>query len=115
MYSNFVHDSTTSVTGALIAGSSAGLVAKTIVYPFDLVRKRLQIQGFQHGRKGFGIFFHCEGMLDCFALTYKREGVNGLFKGLVPSQVKAAATTALHFTIYEQTLVLMQYLKQKHQ
>ena len=115
MYSNFVHDASTSVTGAMIAGSSAGLVAKTLVYPFDLVRKRLQIQGFQHGRKGFGVFFHCSGMIHCFMLTMKREGINGLFKGLVPSQVKAAATTALHFTVYEQTLVLMQYLKKKNQ
>ena len=115
MYVKIADDSTTSVTGAMIAGSFAGLTAKTLVYPLDLVRKRLQIQGFEHGRKGFGIFFYCTGMLDCLLLTVQREGVNGLFKGLVPSQVKATATTALHFTIYEQTLILFQFLKQKDQ
>lgn len=98
----------------MMAGSLAGLAAKTIIYPFDLIRKRLQIQGFQHGRKGFGVFFQCTGMKDCVIITIKREGINGLFKGLVPSQVKAVVTTALHFTIYEQTLVFMQLLKEKY-
>jgi hypothetical protein len=43
-----------SGTGSLLCGSLAGVCAKTFVYPFDVARKRLQIQGFQHGRVGFG-------------------------------------------------------------
>lgn len=38
----------------LVAGFLAGLCAKAVCYPFDLCRKRLQIQGFQDVRKGFG-------------------------------------------------------------
>lgn len=96
---------------SMLSGSAAGLIAKTIVYPFDLARKRLQIQGFQHGRKGFGKFFQCNGLLDCLRVTVKEEGVKGLFKGLVPSQVKAATTSALHFTAYEQVLLLLKMLR----
>ena len=88
----------------MVAGCLEGLVAKTIVYPLDLARKRLQIQGFEHGRKGFGGFFRCNGLLDCLILTTKQEGLPGLFKGLGPSQWKAALMTALHFTFYEQAL-----------
>lgn len=95
----------------MLSGSIAGLIAKTIVYPFDLARKRLQIQGFKHGRKGFGKFFQCNGLLDCLRLTIKEEGVQGLFKGLLPSQVKAATTSALHFTAYEQVLLLLKMLR----
>jgi hypothetical protein len=43
-----------SGTGSLLCGSVAGICAKTFVYPLDVARKRLQIQGFQHGRIGFG-------------------------------------------------------------
>ncbi|XP_043280917.1 mitochondrial thiamine pyrophosphate carrier-like [Venturia canescens] len=102
----------TNITSSMIAGSSAGLAAKTLVYPFDLARKRLQIQGFEHGRKGFGQFFTCHGLIDCAVQTFRNEGFCGLFKGLVPSQIKAAATTALHFTVYEQTLLLLQKMRE---
>ncbi|XP_029658915.1 mitochondrial thiamine pyrophosphate carrier-like [Formica exsecta] len=100
----------TNFYNSMLSGSAAGFIAKTIVYPFDLARKRLQIQGFQHGRKGFGKFFQCNGLLDCLRVTLKEEGVQGLFKGLVPSQIKAAITSALHFTVYEQVLLLLRIL-----
>ncbi|XP_058809047.1 mitochondrial thiamine pyrophosphate carrier [Phymastichus coffea] len=101
------HHKKIGIINTLVAGCLAGLVAKTIVYPLDLARKRLQIQGFEHGRKGFGNFFKCNGLVDCLVLTAKQEGVPGLFKGLGPSQFKAALMTALHFTFYEQTLYLI--------
>lgn len=96
----------------MISGSIAGLIAKTIIYPMDLARKRLQIQGFEYGRKEFGKFFKCKGLIDCLRVTIKDEGVKGLFKGLLPSQLKAAATTALHFTFYEQALLILKHIWQ---
>lgn len=108
MYSN---ETTNNFYISMISGSAAGLLAKTVVYPFDLTRKRLQIQGFKHGRVGFGTFFECTGFVDCLKVTVKKEGVKGLFKGIVPSQLKAAVTTALHFTAYEQSLVAIEGLR----
>ncbi|XP_011504841.1 PREDICTED: mitochondrial thiamine pyrophosphate carrier [Ceratosolen solmsi marchali] len=93
-----------SVINSLIAGCLTGLLAKSIVYPLDLVKKRLQIQGFQKSRIGFGEFFLCNSLRSCLVLTVKKEGIQGLFKGLVPSLFKAALSTALHFTVYEQIL-----------
>ncbi|PSN43916.1 Mitochondrial thiamine pyrophosphate carrier [Blattella germanica] len=92
-----------SGVGSLVCGSLSGICAKTAVYPFDLARKRLQIQGFQHARKGFGKPFICHGLIECLVTTIREEKMIGLFKGLWPSLLKAAVTTALHFYIYEQT------------
>ncbi|CAK9814545.1 Mitochondrial thiamine pyrophosphate carrier [Anthophora plagiata] len=111
MYKKYYNESNVSFYNSTISGSLSGLLAKTAIYPFDLSRKRLQIQGFKHGRQGFGSFFECVGLIDCLRLTFKVEGVRGLFKGLVPSQLKATATTGLHFTVYEQSLAFLKTLR----
>lgn len=111
MYKKCYNEADIKFSNSMISGSTAGLLAKTIIYPFDLSRKRLQIQGFQSGRKSFGSFFECNGFIDCLKVTIKKEGVKGLFKGLIPSQLKASMTTALHFTIYEQSLIALKVLR----
>lgn len=107
VYNNCFTDGAYSIYGSLVAGGGAGLIAKTIVYPADLARKRLQIQGFEQGRYGFGEFFTCRGLYNCIWKTTKKEGLPGLFKGLIPSQLKAALTTALHFAVYEQAMIFL--------
>lgn len=86
----------------LIAGSLAGFVAKTAIYPFDLVKKRMQIQGFQQHRTGFGRQMYCTGLLDCVKLTIVEEGFLALFKGYLPSIYKAVMVSALHFAVYDE-------------
>uniref|UniRef100_A0A915JBG4 Mitochondrial thiamine pyrophosphate carrier n=1 Tax=Romanomermis culicivorax TaxID=13658 RepID=A0A915JBG4_ROMCU len=49
--------STRFSVGALrsfVCGSAAGLAAKTLTYPLDLLKKRLQIVGFEMARQQFG-------------------------------------------------------------
>nr|XP_033335037.1 mitochondrial thiamine pyrophosphate carrier-like isoform X1 [Megalopta genalis] len=112
--SNETSNKNISFYNSMISGSMAGLLAKTAVYPLDLSRKRLQIQGFQHARRDFGSSFYCTGFLDCLRQTVKVEGLRGLFKGLAPSQLKAAATAALHFTTYEQSLMLIKAVRKSY-
>lgn len=42
------------IYGTLSCGSLAGICSKFMIYPLDVAKKRLQIQGFESSRKGFG-------------------------------------------------------------
>lgn len=86
----------------LIVGGLTGACAKFIVYPLDLSKKRLQVQGFGQHRKSFGKHFVCNGLLDCLAMTAKHEGIQALYKGIYPTLLKSGATTALHFVFYDE-------------
>lgn len=101
IYKSMVGHTDTLFGSSVFAGGMAGLCAKTSIYPFDLMKKRMQIQGIQHYRTDYGETFVCNGMIDCFRRTIAHEGFTGIFKGLSPSLLKAVCTSAMHFTTYE--------------
>ncbi|CAH2091403.1 unnamed protein product [Euphydryas editha] len=91
-----------SVIANLLAGGIAGMVSKTAIYPFDVIKKRLQIQGFQEHRKFFGRQMYCNGTVHCVKLTISEEGFLALYKGYEPSLLKAVIVSALHFAVYDE-------------
>ncbi|KAM7372087.1 hypothetical protein PAMP_009282 [Pampus punctatissimus] len=97
----------------LVCGSGAGMISKTITYPFDLFKKRLQVGGFEEARVHFGQVRRYRGLVDCVIQIAKEEGIRGFFKGLSPSLLKAALSTGLTFFWYEFILDAMRNLKEK--
>lgn len=93
-------------TELFFCGGLAGLCTKLLVYPLDLAKKRLQIQGFSHNRQTFGKHFVAHHLLQCFYQVLRHEGFRGLYKGLNPSLLKAAVTSSFYFAIYDQLLVM---------
>ncbi|MBN3314177.1 TPC protein, partial [Atractosteus spatula] len=85
----------------LVCGGCAGVISKTITYPFDLFKKRLQVRGFEEARIPFGQVRSYQGFVDCMAKIAQEEGLRGFFKGLSPSLIKAAMSTGFTFFWYE--------------
>ncbi|XP_005998293.1 mitochondrial thiamine pyrophosphate carrier [Latimeria chalumnae] len=85
----------------LVCGSCAGVISKTLTYPFDLFKKRLQVGGFEQARAAFGQVRTYKGFVNCVTQISKEEGLQGFFKGLSPSLVKAAFSTGFTFFWYE--------------
>lgn len=98
---------------SLLCGSGAGMISKTITYPFDLFKKRLQVGGFEEARLHFGQVRTYKGLLDCMVQIAREEGPQGFFKGLSPSLLKAALSTGFTFFWYEFFLDLLRDLKER--
>ena len=89
---------------SLVCGGLAGLTSKTITLPLDIVKKRLQVQGFEVARQQFGRVTRLTGISDAFRKIFIHEGVTGFYKGAMPGMMKAIVGTSLSFYVYEYTL-----------
>ncbi|KAK6463535.1 mitochondrial carrier domain-containing protein [Scheffersomyces coipomensis] len=79
----------------LSLGALSGTFGATLVYPINLLRTRLQAQGtFAHP-------YTYNGFQDVLKQTIQREGLPGLFKGLVPNLAKAAPAISITYYMYE--------------
>ncbi|XP_028515973.1 mitochondrial thiamine pyrophosphate carrier [Exaiptasia diaphana] len=95
---------------SLFCGAVSGMISKGIILPIDIVKKRIQVQGFQEARANFGKVPEYTGLVDCVQSIMKYEGIAGLFKGLAPSTIKAGVSLGITFCAYEQCLHLMRHL-----
>ncbi|KZT58822.1 putative mitochondrial deoxynucleotide carrier protein [Calocera cornea HHB12733] len=87
-----------------LAGGFASTVAKTGVFPLDLIRKRLQVQGPTRDRylqKDIEVYHGMRAIV-------QREGMRGLYRGLGVSLVKAAPSSAITMWCYEVVLRALQ-------
>ncbi|KAJ1648911.1 mitochondrial thiamine pyrophosphate transporter [Dispira simplex] len=87
----------------IICGGIAGTVGKLGVFPLDVVRKRLQVQG--PSRKLFArdqVPVYSSSVWRTLREIALHEGILGLYRGLVPGLVKSAPASAITFFIYGQ-------------
>jgi solute carrier family 25 phosphate transporter 23/24/25/41 len=81
----FVNDDTLTPLAALLSGSVSGMVSSLLLYPADVIRRRLQVgQGTQSARS------HVASIL-------RKEGVKGLYRGILPELLKVAPMVSPFF------------------
>ncbi|GES60727.1 mitochondrial carrier protein [Aspergillus terreus] len=78
-------------------GGLAGEALWLSSYPFDVVKSKMQCDG-------FGAQQQFKSMTDCFKKTYAAEGLGGFWKGLGPTLLRAMPVSAGTFVVVELTM-----------
>lgn len=95
-------------SGDATAGVLASVIAKTGVFPLDLIRKRLQVQGPTRQ-----LYMHrnipaYQGVFNTMQAIIRTDGMRGLYRGLTVSLFKAAPSSAITMWTYERVLRFLQ-------
>lgn len=88
-------DKNPSAVRKLLAGAVSGAVAQTCTYPFDVLRRRFQINTMS------GMGYQYKGIFDAIRVIVAQEGVRGLYKGIVPNLLKVAPSMASSWLSFE--------------
>lgn len=95
-------------SGDATAGVLASVLAKTGVFPLDLIRKRLQVQGPMRARYAGGkIPVYGQGLWRTGKSIVNQEGLRGLYRGLGVGLVKSAPASAITMWTYERALKVL--------
>jgi len=100
-------------SGNAVAGVLASVMSKTLVFPLDTVRKRLQVQGpsretYVHGN----VPQYGSGVVRTLTSIVQREGMGGLYRGLSVGLIKAAPASAVTMWTYEKTMEVLRAISQ---
>lgn len=79
----------------LMCGAMSGTLAALVTYPFDTIRRRMQV-GTSHicSQEKMNIKFQ-------FLNLYRKEGFRGLYRGLTPELIKVVPMVGTLFLVYE--------------
>jgi solute carrier family 25 phosphate transporter 23/24/25/41 len=89
----------------LLAGAISGAVAQTFTYPFDVLRRRFQINTMS------GMGYQYKSVFDAVRVIVSQEGIRGLYKGIVPNLLKVAPSMASSWLSFEMTRDFLTSLK----
>lgn len=99
-------------SGDAIAGVLAAVCSKTAVFPLDLVRKRLQVQGPTRSKYVHTNIPEYRGVISSLIQINRKEGLRGWYRGLTVSLMKSAPASAITMYVYERTLHVMMHDRQ---
>lgn len=86
-------DGNISTMALLLSGGFAGVLSWIVIYPFDVVKSRLQVDGMDGPRKYKGVW-------DCILKSYQNEGLSVFTRGLNSTVIRAFPTNAATFAVF---------------
>ncbi|EGC37872.1 hypothetical protein DICPUDRAFT_76529 [Dictyostelium purpureum] len=92
-----------------IYGAFSGAITMTILYPLDVVKRRIMLQHY-YKEESSKIY---RNFIDALIKIAKNEGIGSLYKGIKPAYFKVIPTVSINFLIYEGTLNIFDSNKKK--
>lgn len=89
-------DPRVTILGTLASGAAAGVLAQTLTYPGDTIRRRMQTNGAGGAELKYRSAYHC------LTETVAKEGVAGLYRGVVVNAIRSIPGAAIQFVAYDQ-------------
>ncbi|CAJ2503583.1 Uu.00g109770.m01.CDS01 [Anthostomella pinea] len=94
-------DHTVDWTGNFMGAGAAKGLAAILTYPHEVARTRLRQAPMADGCPKY------TGLVQCFKLVWKEEGMIGLYGGLTPHLMRTIPSAAIMFGMYEGILKLL--------
>lgn len=79
----------------LLCGGLAGAIAQTFTYPFDVIRRRMQVTNSPDSA------FKYKSSFDAVNKIVQKEGIKALFKGIIPNYIKVIPAISISFVTFE--------------
>ena len=78
------------------SGALSGVSSTLVIYPLDVLRRRMQLQGLHRtpGNNQTGVAFEVMTIL-------RAEGIKGMYRGLTPELCKIVPMVGCTFCVYE--------------
>lgn len=79
----------------ILCGAASGFVATSLTFPFDTIRRRMQIQNLHVDPE------HRLSSLQQLSRLVRNEGLTSLYRGLTPEMLKVIPMVGTMFVVYE--------------
>jgi solute carrier family 25 (mitochondrial phosphate transporter), member 23/24/25/41 len=92
-----------NIFGALLSGCLSGATSSMLLFPLDVIRKRLQVVGVVHDKTAPAIDGPPprQGMLYHARMIFAHHGLRGFYRGLGSEILKVCPMVAITFSSYE--------------
>lgn len=94
----------------LVAGFAAGTISKSIVFPLDVIRKRMQLQTSTFASSQGVITHYSSNVFKCARQIATQEGITGLYKGYAISLIKSGFSSAVSIWVFELSLSFWRFV-----